>query len=508
MAIVTRGARAALLAVTVWLAIWPAWGHADRDRDVIYERPVLIRFEGTITPMLEQYLYRKLDVARERDSDVVILEIDSLGGFVDSSFNIAHRLRDIDWAHTVAFVPRQALSGAAIVALGCDEIIMNPDAVLGDAGPIIMGEDSMFRHAPEKLRSDLARRIRDLAEAKNRPPVLAEAMVDMELVVYKVQNRQTGNDTFMSDAEIAAADDPKVWQKGKPILESRESHFLEVNGRRAIELQLAEELAEDRAELADVVGLAQRPLVLQATSIDTAVFVLNLPFVTGLLFVIGLVALYIEFSAPGISIGGLVSLLCFALFFWSRFLGGTAELLEVVLFVTGAIFIAMELFVIPGFGVAGIAGALLMLAGVVMAGQSFLVPHTSRELGTLSTSLLVVTCSGAAFIAAAALLSRHFGSIPLLNRLALEPATGTDAQRDDKQAINGGKRTKTSASDGPPGMDIGDWGVATSPLRPAGKARFGDQLLDVMTDGSFVEKGRQIRIVAIQGNRFTVCEVE
>ncbi len=473
-----------------------------------YERPVLIRFEGVITPMLEQYLYRKLDVAKERDADVVIIEIDSPGGFVDSSFNIATRLRDLDWAQTVAFVPRQALSGAAIVALGCDEIVMNTSAVIGDAGPIIQGEDSLFRHAPEKVRSDLALRIRDLAEEKDRPPALAEAMVDMELVVYQVENRHTGDATFMSDAEIDASDDPDAWEKGKPVLESREAHFLEVNGLRAVELGLAEGTAEDRAELAEVLDLAEPPLVLQATGVDTAVFILNLPLITGLLFVVGLVALYIEFASPGISIGGLIALLCFALFFWSRFLGGTAELLEVVLFVTGVIFVAVEIFVIPGFGVAGIAGMLLMLASVLMACQGFLIPRTSRELGTFSTSLLVITCSGAAFVVAASMLSRHFGSIPILNRLALRPVPSGDSGGDRGKRGDGGKPSGTSAAGSPLGVDVGDWGVAASPLRPAGKARFGDRFLDVLTDGSFVEKGRQVRIVRIRGSRVVVCDVE
>jgi membrane-bound serine protease (ClpP class) len=473
-----------------------------------YERPVLIRFEGVITPMLEQYLYRKLDVAKQRDADVVILEIDSPGGFVESSFNIATRLRDLDWAQTIAFVPRQALSGAAIVSLGCDEIVMNPTAVIGDAGPIIQGEDSLFRHAPEKVRSDLALRIRDLAEQRDRPPALAEAMVDMELVVYEVENRHTGDATFMSDAEIEASDDPDAWEKGKPVLESREAHFLEVNGLRAVELGLADGLAEGRAELAGVLDLAQPPVVLQASGVDTAVFILNLPLVTGLLFVVGLVALYIEFASPGISIGGLIALLCFALFFWSRFLGGTAELLEVVLFVTGVIFVAVEIFVIPGFGVAGIAGMLLMLASVLMACQGFLIPHTSRELGTFSTSLLVITCSGAAFVVAASVLSRYFGSIPVLNRLALRPATSGGSAGDPDKRGDGGKSAGMSAAGSPLGVGVGDWGIAASPLRPAGKARFGDRFLDVLTDGSFVDKGRQVRILQIQGNRVVVCDVE
>jgi membrane-bound serine protease (ClpP class) len=512
MANLARYSPILLAVVSGWLGSWWTSGLADeRSADqapATYQRPVLIHFEGPITPLLEQYLYRKLDVAQERDADVVIIEIDSPGGFVDSSFNIAHRLRDLDWARTVAFVPRQALSGAAIVALGCDEIVMNPTAAIGDAGPIIQGEDSLFRHAPEKVQSDLALRVRDLAEARERPPALAEAMVDMELVVYEVENRETGDATFMSDAEIASSDDPDVWEKGQPVLESREARFLEVNGRRAVELGLAEGIAADRAELSQVLGLAEPPLVLKATGVDTAVFILNLPLITGLLFVVGLVALYIEFASPGISIGGLIALLCFALFFWSRFLGGTAELLEVVLFVTGVIFIAVEIFVIPGFGVAGIAGALLMLASILMACQGFLVPRTARELGTFSTSLLVIACSGVVFIAAASMLSRYFGSIPILNRLALRPAPSQGSEDDRNKTTDGAKSAGAGGSDSTLGVDVGDWGIAASPLRPAGKARFGDRFLDVMTDSAFVDKGRQVRIVQIQGSRVVVCDVE
>ncbi|MEO8495318.1 MAG: hypothetical protein ABI614_09620, partial [Planctomycetota bacterium] len=107
-----------------------------------YNKAVLIRFEGPITPLLEQFIYRKLDVAKEKGADLVIIEIDSPGGYLDASLNLADRFRDLDWAHTVAFVPREALSGAAIAALGCNEIVMAPEAHLGDAGPIFQGEDA------------------------------------------------------------------------------------------------------------------------------------------------------------------------------------------------------------------------------------------------------------------------------------------------------------------------------------------------------------------------------
>ncbi|MBL7039029.1 MAG: peptidase [Pirellulaceae bacterium] len=500
--------RGALAAACVWFPLTAAEirAQADGEAKTQFSQPVLIRFEGVITPLSEQFLYRKLEVAEDKGADVLIVEIDSPGGSVESTLNIAYRLRDLDWAHTVAFVPREALSGAAIIALSCDEIIMHPAAVLGDAGPIVLGEDSLFRHAPEKIRSDLARKIRDLAEAKHRPPALAEAMVNMDLVVYHVRHRQTGEETFMSEAEIESSGEPNMWEKGKPVHESREEHFLEVNGKRAFELNLAEGNAKDRDELKQLLGFAGDPIVLQPSGVDTAVFILNAPLITGILFVVGLIALYIEFSAPGLSVGGLIALLCFALFFWSRFLGGTAEVLEVILFVVGIVFIAVEIFVIPGFGVSGIAGLLLMFAAVMMACQSFVIPQTARQMDTFATSLLVVSCSAAAFVGGAMMLSRHFNAIPLFNRLALkpvQPAGEGDAVAKDSE----GKPLPQSHPDSDLGIQVGDWGVAASPLRPAGKARFADHYLDVLTDGSYVDSGQQVRIIEIRGARIVVREV-
>ena len=157
-----------------------------------FENPVLIRFEGVIMPLLEQFLYRKLNQAQQDNADLIIIEIESPGGDAAVSFQIAQTLRDVDWAQTVAFVPKMALSGAAIVALGCDRIVMNPDAVLGDAGPIAMGPDRAFRFVPAKIQSDLARQIRDLATAAGRPEALAEAMIDKNVVVYEVEHHETG----------------------------------------------------------------------------------------------------------------------------------------------------------------------------------------------------------------------------------------------------------------------------------------------------------------------------
>ena len=470
-----------------------------------YSHPVLIRFEGPITPMLQQYFYRKLDAAEQNKADLVIVEIDSPGGFVDESLEIANRLRELDWAHTVAYVPEEALSGAAIVALGCDEIVMAQSAKLGDAGPIFLGEDALFRHAPEKLRSHLALEVRKLAQAAGRPPAMAEAMVDMDLIVYRVTNTETGEETLMSEAELASHDESEAWEKGKPVHESRQDHFLEVTGDRAVELRLAEANAAGRQELKERYGIEGELTVLESSGVDVAVYILNLPFITGLLFVIGLVALYVEFSMPGVGMGILTAGLCFSLFFWSRFLGGTADWLELVLFVSGLAFLVVELFVLPGFGVAGLSGLLLLFCSLVLAGQTFVVPHTGRQLDTLTGTLFVLTLSGGTFLVLAVFLSRTFGSLPFLSRLTLAPPKPDERQRQQPHDQQDQDASAGPAHRAP--VAPGDEGIADSALRPAGKARFGNRFVDVITDGEFITKGSKVKVVQTSGSRVLVSEV-
>ncbi|MCA9146559.1 MAG: hypothetical protein KDB05_27455 [Planctomycetales bacterium] len=467
-----------------------------------FRKAVLIRFEGPITPLLEHFIYRKLDVAKEKGADLVIIEIDSPGGYVDSSLNLADRFLDLDWAHIVAFVPREALSGAAIAALGCDEIVMAPEAHLGDAGPIFQGEDALFRHAPEKIRSELALRVRDLAEATGRPPALAEAMVDMDLIVYRVRNKNSGVETFLTDHEIESSDTPDDWEKLKPVQESREKHFLTVTGRRAVELNLAEGIATNRDEIKQRYGIDGELIVLEPTGVDTAVTILNVPFVTGLLLLIGLIALYVEFSAPGLGAGGIIAAMCFTLFFWSKFLGGTAAWLEVVLFLLGVAFLLIEIFVTPGFGFAGITGMLLLVVSLIMAGQDFVIPTTTRELNASLQGILVIVGAGFAFLFAAFGVSHYFGTVPVVGWLKLELPVPSHDDTDEE-----GKPRRTAEANRFP-VGVGDWGVAESPLRPAGKAIFGDAYLDVVADGSFVDKGKQVRVIQISGNRIVVREIE
>jgi membrane-bound serine protease (ClpP class) len=469
-----------------------------------YRRAIIIPISGDLTPMTERSFHRRLQDAKKRRADLLIVELDSPGGFVDTSLEIADALLRIDWARTVAFVPREAMSGAAIVALACDDILIAPHAQFGDAGMIQFNfEKGGFEFAPEKPRSALIERVRTFAIIKGRPPALAEALINMDFPVFRVRNKTTGAETFMSDAEIKSSAEPDQWEKLEQVFETRGKNFLTVNGTRAVQLQLSQGNVTTRAELKNRYKLTNDFIVLEHTGVDTAVLILNHPLITGLIFVIGLVALYIEFSFPGTFVGGSIAGLCFAVFFWSRFLGGTAGWLEVILFLAGLTFVAMELFVIPGFGITGITGVLLLIASVVMASQTFVVPHNSSQLNTTLTQVGIVGGSGVLFIVAAVFVSRYLGAIPVMKGLMLEVAAASPS-------TEGNTGTGSLAASALSGIavQIGDHGVTDSPLRPAGKARFGDRFVDVVSDGGFIDPDKPVRVIEVAGNRVVVREVE
>ena len=464
----------------------------------------LIVFDGVITPMRVAYLQRKLEAARESGVRVVVVEIHSPGGGVEESFAAARMLQQITWARTVAYIPEMALSGGAVVALGCDDIVMSPHARLGDVGVIYQDDYAFFQYAPEKVRSDIALRMRALAEAKGRSPALAEAMVDMDLEVYRVVESSTNEVAYKTQAEIDSDNDPGRWQQKQPVFESRKEHFLEATGSRAVELGIAQGQADDREQVRQRYDLA-RLQVVRRSGVDVAVAVLNSWPITFLLLLVGVSALYVEMSAPGISIGGLIAGLCFLALFWSRFLGGTCGWPEVILFASGVVFLTVELFVLPGFGISGLLGIVLILVSVVMAGQNFVLPSNERELVTMLRSLLVVFASGVAFVGVAMVASRYFGSIPVLNRLALKPPTsGTAGDSQGKTADAKGAAALGESH----GIQVGDWGVAVSPLRPAGKGRFGEEYVDIVADGAFVDQGTQVRVTDVSGNHIVVAPVE
>jgi membrane-bound serine protease (ClpP class) len=478
---------------------------AEKQPEQKYSHGVLIRIEGPIDQRLMTYFDRKIALAESEGADLIILEIDSPGGGLRETIYMADRLRDLNFAHTVAFVPKQAISGGAIMALGCDDIIMAPTALIGDAGPIFQDEQSLFRNVPEKIVSHLAKLVRGYAAAKGKPPALAEAMVDKKLQVFQVKNKETGKETCMSKPDIDAETNPDQWEILRPVPESDNDRFLELTGRRAALLGMANGLAESREELKKRYQISGELTILEPSGVDTFVYILYNPFVIGVLIIIGLIGLYIEFMSPGMGIGGLIAGLCFAVFFWSHILGGTANWLDVMPFVTGVLCLVAEIFIIPGFGVVGLTGMILILISLIMACQQFLIPRNNRELTQLTTTLLILFCSGGGFAILVFLISKKFGSLPVFNKMMLRPPHPVYGFRDD---LADSAAAAASQVENIPAVDIGSIGIAESSLRPAGKARFGNKIILVATDGDFIPQGKRVEVIEQDGGRIIVREVE
>ena len=480
---------------------------ATRPRPTEVTKPAVIEFHGEIDGKLTTYFKNRFAQAKTSGVDLLIIEIDSPGGLKVESLEMARMLRDCDWAYTIAIINNEAISGGSLVSLGCDEIQIDPNAKFGDSGEIGFDpEEWAWRLIEPKIESYLSRDARDLAESKGRPPDLAEAMVDKDLLVYRLTPENDKKAKFKSVRVDAVNKPDPPWVL---VEESKAERFLTMSGQRTVELGMGQGSLSTRDAIANEFKFELKELkVYRLTTTDSAVYFLNRPLITGLLVLIGLVAFYFEMSAPGLGIGGLISGLCAVLFFWSKFLGGTSGWLEVILFLAGVIFIFTEVFIIPGFGVPGITGLALLLASAILASQEFVIPQTASQWNRTLTTSLVMIGTGFGFVACATLISRKMGSLPFFNKMVLAPPPLRDGDESDDSSENKKDENGKPLPSQHPTVSVGDWGQAESLLRPAGRAKFAGRSFDVISDGSFVEPGTQVRVVKIQGTVITVAEID
>ncbi|MFM7056129.1 MAG: NfeD family protein [Planctomycetota bacterium] len=460
----------------------------------------LLQIHGAIGMAMGDFARREIRRARAEKVGVLIVEIDSPGGSKDIAEDLALLLSDIppEDMQTIAWIPRRALSGGALIAFGCEQVVLHPDAQIGDIGVIGQIEPGgQFERAPEKIVSPFLEFAATLARKRGRPPALLQAMIDRDLEVFQVTSTKTGAVTWMSEPEIG--NQPEEWVKGPLVPETRKGLLLTLGGRRANELRLAAPPCQDLTELRQRLGLPPEVLLppIRKTWVDGLVAFLNSGFGAFLLVAAGILCIYIEAHMPS-GLFAIPSIICFSLFFWSRFLGGTAGTLELVLFLLGLALLAVEIFLIPGFGVFGVSGILLTLASLVMASQTFSGISTTRAFDETVTSLTSILGALMTVVVAAILLNRFLPSIPFFNRLILAPpgSPGYDGPRLNPALL---------ASHGIGGpVQPGESGVTLSSLRPAGRVRFGDRYVNVVSEGGWVNADVPVEVVEVAGNRIVV----
>jgi membrane-bound serine protease (ClpP class) len=317
------------------------------------------------------------------------------------------------------------------------------------------------------------------------------------LKVFEVTNRETGRVWFMSEEDLHNSNGE--WIQGPQLRETNGELLLTVDGTRAHELKLADRPVADFQELRSRLGIPPETRItpLQQTWVDKTVFILNTTGMKVLLLVLGVALLYVELHFMT-GVLGLSSVLCFVLFFWSAVLGGTAGWLEITLFVFGIACLALEIFVIPGFGVFGVTGILAMLASLVMALQTFGNFEPGADLNSLLKSVGTVLGAfmGVGILGVA--LARLLPHTPLYDQMTLGPPGTDDAAPRLRREHDPGELAA--------GL-VGRHGRSLTMLRPAGKAEIDGRVIDVQSEGPFIAADAPIEVVSAQGVRVIVREI-
>ena len=443
---------------------------------------VQIPLSGPIDAASVTRVRTKLAEAIDGGANLVCLRIDSPGGSPEQSLVLATTLARLDAAEvrTVAYVPREALGDAALVATACDELVMHPQAILGGDGAANIDQ--------RRGEAMTAAWREGVAAVKGRSWSLPVALALPGLVVHRATNLPTGLVDYFSEQELASRGDRGEWKLGPQIGIGP----IKVSGRAAESLGLTEHLVQNAAGLAAAYGLADSMVIAEPGWVDLLFDALARPGVAWLLLLIGGAGLYIELHTPGLGLGGFVAMVAFIVYFWSQYLNGTSGWLEVMLFLAGLFCMAAEIFVLPGFGVLGLGGGLLVVASLVLASQSFVVPGNDYQIRQLQYSLLGVLGAGVGIGLTAALARRWLPSTPVLRNVLLVPPDDglPDTDREQLDEL------------------LGLEGVTTTRLAPAGKARISGRLQDVTADDGLLEPGVPVRVIEVRGSRVVVRSLE
>ena len=411
----------------------------------------VVSVDGVIDLGLAPLLARAIREARDARADAVLLDINTFGGRVDAAVAMRDTLVSSP-IRTVAFVNQRAISAGALIALACDTLVMAKGATIGAAAPVFAGAGES-QPASEKSVSYVRSEFRATAETRGRPPMFAEAMVD-------------------ADVEI-----PGVIEKGK---------LLTLTASQALEHKVADFGADTLDQALDAAGLVGATThQTTQTWAETLVRFLTHPVVSSLLMTIGLLGLIVEIRTPGFAVPGTIGLTALGLFFWGHWIVQLAGWEELLLIGLGVALLAVEVFLLPGVTVAGVAGVFALVAGLGMTlvGAGATLSAIVNAFGRVALSLLL------AFAAAIAVL-RLLPRLPFGRRLVLE--AGMPAEGGYVSPPEGDR------------LWLGRTGTALSPLRPAGIVEIDGTRLDVVSSGDFIDPGCLVEVTRVDGNRIVV----
>jgi membrane-bound serine protease (ClpP class) len=443
----TRGVLVALGVLGLLAGGPPA--RAQMALPLVYVAPI----EGIIDLGLAPFVERVLAEATAAKADAVVLEINTFGGRVDAAVVIRDALLR-SRVRTIAFVNKRAISAGALISLAAEKIVMADGGTIGAATPVQMGgPGGATKPVDEKSVSYMRKEFRSTAESRKRPPLVAEAMVDPDVVIAG------------------------VIEKGK---------LLTLTTREALKLGVADVRADSLEAVLEYLKLpgaqVRRPTVNWA---EQLVRFFTHPVLSSVLMTIGILGIIVELRTPGFGVPGAVGLASLGLFFWGHWLVRLAGWEEILLVALGLVLLALEIFVIPGFGLAGVVGILALGGGLALSlvGAGATGELVLWAVGRVALSLLIA-------IGVSLILLRLLPHLPYGRSLVL--ATDLDARAGYASAPETDRKW------------VGARGTAATPLRPAGIAWLHGERVDVVSQGEYIEADVPIEVVRVDGNRIVV----
>ncbi len=435
-------------------------------RRKVYVLPI----REAIMPPLVYLVRRGVKEAMDAKADLLLLDMDTNGGRVDVTEDIIEILNNFK-GQTATYVNRKAFSAGAFISVATQKIFMAPQSVIGAAAPIMLIPGGAPQDMPEtmqaKMNSALRALVRTSAEKNGYNIEVVEAMIDKskELKIDgKVLNEKGQILTLTNtEAEREYGDPPKSL--------------------------LSSGTVESLDELLKKLGYANAArVVVQPTGVEQVAMWINM--ISPLLLIIGIAGIYIEFKTPGFGLPGIVGIAAFALYFFGGYIAGLSGLEWIAVFVVGLALLALELFVFPGTTALGLIGAALMLVALVMAmvdvypGMPALPTFKMLELPLRDLFIAFLGGAGAVLV-----LSRWLPKTSFYGKLVSQAASGV---------ITGARLERQQMS------RLGQVGVAISELRPGGKAQFGNEILDVISQGELIDKGQRVKIIGHSGTEAVV----
>jgi membrane-bound serine protease (ClpP class) len=430
---------------------------------------VVVELSGEVSPSLYLFLRRAIKAAESAGAGAIVIEMNTYGGRLDAAGDISGALNRTT-IPTYTFINTNAGSAGSLIALATRHIYMSPVSAIGAAAPVLAGGAELTGTEKDKTLSYWSALVRNSATRNGHNPDIGEAFMDKEKEVKIGERVVHAKGTLLTLNATEATE----LINGKPLL--------------------ADGVADSVADLAKKAGLKGALVAVEPSGFERLAFWITA--LSPLLLLLGIVCAYLEFKMPGVSMPGIIAAICFALFFAGHYLAGLAGWEVVALFVLGVVFVLIEiLFFAHSTIVFGVVGVFLMLASLLWAmidrypGETFFptgdmlaIPLRNLFFSLLAATLVIMV------------LARYLPKTNLYRRFALMTTNPPGP------SLAGAPRQFATALDLSPGM----LGTAQTMLRPSGKARFADHVVDVITEGEFVAAETPITVIQKDGMRVVV----